>query len=67
MARYWKRHQALSMPRRGGRFTKRTLENSFGLHVDICAECRGFNVRSVGEDRALSCHHCGKPLRELAD
>jgi hypothetical protein len=52
--------------RRGnGRFTRNTMENTFGLSVDVCPHCRRFNPRPAYEKAAENCHACGKPLREI--
>ncbi len=49
--------------RRGnGRFTRNTLENTFGLTVQACPHCGRFNPRAVGEPERETCHACGKPL-----
>jgi hypothetical protein len=55
--------------RRGnGRFTRNTMENTFGLHVDIHEHkadgswCGSFNPWPVGEPRPETCHACGESL-----
>ena len=50
--------------RRSGRFTRNTMENSFGLHVEVCEheDCRILNPWKVGEPRPVNCHRCGRPL-----
>jgi len=56
-----KRFQA----RRGnGRFTKNTMENTFGLHCAGCphADCRRLNPSRVGEPAPTTCHACGRSL-----
>lgn len=64
MVRYWLRHNALAQPRRGGRFTGRTLENTFGLKVDPCLnpECGALNPRGVGQPAHEKCPKCGGPV-----
>jgi hypothetical protein len=53
--------------RRGsGRFTRSTLENTFGLHAGICPACGSFNTSGVGEPRPDVCHHCGAALAVCA-
>ena len=49
-----------------GRFRRATLENTFGLTVDVCPACRRMNSRSVGEAPAENCHACGAALRPAA-
>ncbi len=50
--------------RRGnGRFTRNTMENTFGLSVDVCPHCRRLNPRAVGEPARETCHACGQPLK----
>lgn len=52
--------------RRGnGRFTGNTMENTFGLHCEVCpnAECRRLNPSKVGEPRPEYCHACGQALK----
>ncbi len=51
--------------RRGnGRFTRNTMENTFGLHVPVCPDpaCRRFNPHSVGTPAPEKCHACGAPM-----
>jgi hypothetical protein len=51
--------------RRGnGRFTRNTMENTFGLSVQTCPwpDCRRFNPRPVGEAPRETCHACGRSL-----
>jgi len=55
--------------RRGnGRFTRNTVENTFGLHVHIHewkadgSWCGAFNTCPVGEPKPNTCHACGEPL-----
>lgn len=56
-----KRFQA----RRGnGRWTANTMENTFGLHCDVCEACRTLNPCGVGEPAPTHCHACGAPLHE---
>ena len=51
--------------RRGnGRFTQNTMENTFGLSVQVCPHCRRLNPHPVGEKPRETCHACGKPLAE---
>jgi hypothetical protein len=49
-----------------GRFRRATLENTFGLTVDVCPQCRRMNPRNVGEAPAENCHACGAVLRPTA-
>jgi transposase-like protein len=52
--------------RRGnGRFTGNTMENTFGLHCDVCPheDCRRLNPSRVDEPRPHTCHACGRPLQ----
>ena len=49
-----------------GRFRRATLENTFGLTVDVCPACRRINSRAVGEAPAENCHACGATLRPTA-
>jgi hypothetical protein len=55
--------------RRGnGRFTRNTMENTFGLHVGVHERkasgewCGSMNPSRVGEPRPTHCHACGEPL-----
>jgi hypothetical protein len=49
--------------RRGnGRFTRNTLENTFGLSAPVCPVCRSFNPHPAGEPTPEKCHSCGAPL-----
>jgi hypothetical protein len=52
--------------RRSGRFTRNTMENTFGLHVVVCEVCRHLNPWNVGEAAPTKCHHCGASLEEKA-
>ena len=53
--------------RRGnGRFTRNTLENTFGLSVEVCPHCQRLNTRGAGEPPAENCHACGQPLKPPA-
>jgi hypothetical protein len=55
--------------RRGnGRFTRNTMENTFGLHCDVCPndECRRLNPSPVGAPRPTHCHACGAALTQRA-
>jgi hypothetical protein len=49
-----------------GRFRRATLENTFGLTVEICPACQAFNPRNVGEAPAENCGACGAVLRPTA-
>lgn len=50
-----KRFQA----RRGnGRFTRNTLENTFGIHADVCA-CGALIPYGINEAPPDACHRCG--------
>ena len=49
-----------------GRFRRATLENTFGLTVDVCPSCRRLNPRKVGEAAAENCHACDAVLRPTA-
>lgn len=53
-----KRRQAR---RANGRFTRNTMENTFGMSVDVCPnpDCRRFLPRSMFEPRPETCPHCG--------
>lgn len=56
--------------RRGnGRFARNTMENTFGLSVEVCPweDCRRFNPRAVGERKAERCHACGRRMDGVAD
>lgn len=48
-----------------GRFTRNTMENTFGLSVQTCPwpDCRRFNPRNVGEPPRETCHACGRSLK----
>ncbi len=51
-----KRFQA----RRGsGRFTRNTMENTFGLHCPSCPECNKFLPHPVGSAPPDTCNGCG--------
>jgi hypothetical protein len=53
--------------RRGnGKFTRNTMENTFGLHCDVCPNqaCRRLSPYRVGEPRPQTCHACGASLIE---
>ncbi len=55
--------------RRGnGRFAANTMENTFGLHCEVCPyeDCRRLNPSPVGEPRLETCHACGRDLRVSA-
>ena len=54
-----KRHQSRL---RSGRFARNTLENTFGLTVQVCPHCRILNPRGVREPELKECHACGNPL-----
>lgn len=60
-----KRFQA----RRGsGRFTRNTMENTFGLRVVVCAGCRGCNPHGCREPRPEKCGQCGAaPLVDASE
>ena len=50
--------------RRGnGRFTRNTMENTFGLSVQVCPHCNRFNPRDAGTPELETCRACGKSLR----
>lgn len=54
--------------RRGnGRFQRNTLENTFGLTVQVCPHCQQLNPRGVGEPKLDTCHACGKPLQRTSE
>jgi hypothetical protein len=58
-AKAMKRFQA----RRGnGRFTRNTMENTFGLHCEVCDVCRSLSPWAVGEPKPKRCHNCGALL-----
>lgn len=45
---------------RRGRFVRNTLENTVGLKVAVCSQCRSLNPYPVGEHPpTTSCHNCG--------
>jgi hypothetical protein len=47
--------------RRGnGRWQRNTMENTFGLHVDVCESCRAFVSYSISEAPPDACHRCGE-------
>lgn len=50
--------------RANGKFTGNTMENTFGLHCQVCPhdDCRRFNPWPVGEPRPEACHACGRSL-----
>jgi len=50
-----------------GRFRRATLENTFGLSVDVCPSCRRLNSRNAGEPPAQTCHACGTVLRPVSE
>lgn len=54
--------------RSSGRFTRNTMENTFGLHVEVCehADCRRMNSWSVGAEKPTACHACGRPYQGQA-
>lgn len=49
-----------------GRFRRATLENTFGLTVDVCPHCRRINPRDAGTAPAGNCHACGGVLRPVS-
>jgi len=53
--RIGKRWQA----RRGSRWTRNTMANTFGLRVPICAKCRGCNPVNIGQPDPEKCCQCG--------
>lgn len=54
--------------RRGnGRFTRNTPENTFGLSLNICERCGGFNPSPAGEQRPTICHHCNEPIKKASE
>lgn len=48
--------------RAGSRWRKNTLENAFGLTIQICPACRRFNPRPMGEPPRDTCHACRAAL-----
>jgi len=59
-----KRYQARQ---RNGRFTRNTLENTFGLQVKVCPECRTLaNCWGVNEPEPEICKDCGAELQGAA-
>ena len=42
-----------------GRYTRNTLENTVGLSVLVCQECRRMNPYPAGGDKPTTCHACG--------
>lgn len=56
--------------RRGnGRFTRNTMENTFGLHCEVCPvdTCRRLNPWTVGQAKPERCHACGSLLDGTAE
>jgi hypothetical protein len=45
--------------RSSGRFTRNTLENTFGLRADTCPACNAFVTCRIGEAPPDTCHRCG--------
>lgn len=46
--------------RRGnGKFTRNTMENTLGLHCDVCPKCGGLNPYGLNESPPDACHNCG--------
>lgn len=45
--------------RANGRFQRSTLENTFGLRVLVCLDCRGMTSYGVREDPPRACGQCG--------
>jgi hypothetical protein len=43
-----------------GRFRQSTMENTFGLSVEICTECGRMTSYRVGEAKPKKCQACGK-------
>lgn len=43
-----------------GRFTQNTLENTVGLHCDICKACGSLNPYGLTESPPDACHRCGE-------
>jgi len=56
--------QRFQQRRRNGRFTRNTLENTFGITVDLCSatECRRLTTRNVGVPSSGKCWACGAPV-----
>lgn len=53
--------------RRGnGRFTGNTMENTFGLHCEVCPSCRALNPWKVGESAPGRCHACGADMTRIS-
>lgn len=42
-----------------GRFRRATVENTFGLHVYVCQDCRRMNPVTAGAPKPTECHACG--------
>jgi len=42
-----------------GRFRRATVENTFGLTVYVCDDCRRMNPVPVGSPKPEKCHACG--------
>jgi hypothetical protein len=45
-----------------GRFQQNTMENTFGLHTDICPNCRQIITWNIGQEKPKECHQCKRPL-----
>jgi len=56
------RRKRFQARRSNGRFTKNTLENTVGLHCEICPHCRRFNPYGLHEPKPTQCHACGQLL-----
>lgn len=50
--------------RRNGRFTRNTLENTFGITAEVCPRCRQIIPRGLDEPKPQSCPTCGADLGE---
>ena len=56
----------LQARKRNGRFTRNTLENTFGLSVEPCRHCRSLaNVHGINEPAPVVCVSCGENLGNI--
>jgi hypothetical protein len=50
-----------------GRFRRATLENTFGLSVEVCPSCRRMSPHQAGSEPPETCHACGGVLRPVSE
>ena len=50
-----------------GRFRRATLENTFGLSVEVCPACRRMSPYRAGGEPPENCHACGSVLRPVGE